>query len=167
MTTSPDSPATPSPVLPPRFGKGTLLEAGALMIIAALLAVVAFFANPSSPGFEEGRLEAGEVTLQRLPAAMEAILWIDARTEAQYEEEHIPGAVLVNEDDWEAGLMRFFEVWDPEHTVIVYCDAADCHSSRALAARLERELGPDVGTVYHLHGGWVAWRKTQTPTTAP
>jgi len=41
----------------------------------------------------------------------------------------------------------------------VYCDGADCGTSRAVARRLKRELG--VSEVYVLKGGWRAWPKAR------
>jgi len=81
-------------------------------------------------------------------------LWLDARTQKDYDKKHVPGSLLMTFEDWEGSLARLFEVFDPEMTIVVYCGPG-CDSSKAVAKRLREELGVD--TVYFLKGGMQAW----------
>jgi rhodanese-related sulfurtransferase len=82
----------------------------------------------------------------------EPVLWVDARPEDAYEAGHWPGAYRLGLDDWSGGLGRMLPDWDPESTIVVYCDGEECQSSRKVAARLRAELESE--TVFWLVGGW-------------
>lgn len=130
-----------------------------LIALSLVCALATAFMHPHAPGYAAGRLEEGEITLEQALLRDEAILWVDARTEAEFFEGHIPGAILVNEDDWEMGLMNFFGNFDPDATIIVYCGRAGCQASKAVAERLRREA--NLENVYHLRGGWEVWKEAQ------
>ena len=65
------------------------------------------------PAPAPGELAEGEVTLDTALEWGDAVLWIDARPDRVYAEGHIPGAVPLNLDDWDAGFDRLAGVWDP------------------------------------------------------
>lgn len=85
----------------------------------------------------------------------QAVLWVDARTAAEYAEGHEPGAIHLNETNWGTGVMELMMVWLEEPRVmVVYCAEAGCGSSKRLAMRLrEAVTGAEV---YWLKGGWEA-----------
>lgn len=89
----------------------------------------------------------------------DSVIWIDARPEAEFARSHVPGALLLNEDDWDARLRTFFTAWSPERKVVVYCSAQSCTASHAVAERLRNEAG--LKNIYVLEGGWEAWQKAQ------
>jgi rhodanese-related sulfurtransferase len=95
-----------------------------------------------------------EITVEQALRAVR-VLWIDARSEADYGRGHIPGAVLLNEDSWEKLLPAVLSAWQPDDLVIVYCDSGRCDASHKVAQRLTREAGIDGVKV--LKGGWQAW----------
>ena len=84
-------------------------------------------------------------------------LWIDARPQEEFEREHVPGALLLNEDRWNELLPQVLAVWSPEKRVVVYCSSESCGSSREIAHRLRKEAG--LANVFVLAGGWEAWKK--------
>jgi rhodanese-related sulfurtransferase len=131
-----------------------LRQAGIICLLAAAAAGLAWAAHPRMPGWQAGRLEAGAVTV---PAVLAAgpVLWVDARPAADYAADHIPGAVHVDETDWESGLAALLDRWEPGLPVVVYCDDQGCQASRVVSERLRRELGID--NAFHLKGGWQAW----------
>lgn len=86
------------------------------------------------------------------------VLWVDARSRAEYDREHIPGGLLLNEEEWDALLPPLLDQWQPEQWIVIYCDSKQCHNSKSLALRL-REAG--LENVYLLKGGWVAWTKSR------
>ena len=105
--------------------------------------------KPEPLGENEVRLETAQMWGGR-------VLWVDARPRAKFEREHIPGAVLLNEDEWVRLVGPFLDAWEPEKTIVVYCDSGSCDASRAVARRIKEELQVD-GTTWVLHGGWDAW----------
>lgn len=99
---------------------------------------------------------ADEVTLATARSWEDRVLWVDARTRARFEREHIPGAVLLNEDEWVRLVGPFLDAWEPEKTIIVYCDSASCDASRAVAKRIKDELQVE-SAIRVLQGGWDTW----------
>jgi len=84
-------------------------------------------------------------------------IWVDARPDAEFEREHIPGAVLLNEDRWNELLPQFLAAWSPEKRVVVYCSSQSCNASREVARRLRDEA--QLKNVFVLQGGWEEWLK--------
>jgi len=97
----------------------------------------------------------GEVTMAIVHNWGDHVLWVDARSRAKYEKGHIPGAILLNEDEWNKLTPAFLDAWDPDVPVIVYCDGGSCDASHAVADRLRSEL--KIEKVHVLKGGWSAW----------
>ena len=127
------------------------------MIIAALTVLGAAFSLCSglSPlPWAEPELAAGEIQL--VDARALDVLWIDARSEADFQTDHIPGALLLNDDNWETGIVELMGAWLMQPSpIIVYCGSESCDTSKRIADRL-REALPDA-EIYSLKGGWDAW----------
>ena len=96
-----------------------------------------------------------EVELAQTEAWGDTVMWVDARPDAQYEQEHIPGATLLNEDRWQELLPPILNAWAPDKRVVVYCSSQSCAASHEVARRLRDEIG--LPNVFVLHGGWEAW----------
>ena len=99
------------------------------------------------------------VTLTQARAWGENTIWVDARPDAEFEREHIPGAVLLNEDRWNDLLPQFLATWSPEKRVVVYCSSQSCNASREVARRLRDEA--ELKNVFVLQGGWEEWLKSR------
>jgi len=88
-------------------------------------------------------------------------IWIDARPEADFERDHVPGAILLNEDRWNELLSPFLqEHWKPEKKIVVYCSAESCNLAGDVARRL-REEARLPNEIRVLKGGWEEWLKTR------
>ncbi len=87
-----------------------------------------------------------------------AVLWIDARNDEQFAKSHVPGALRLDEDDWNALLPAVLAAWSPERKVVVYCSRQTCNASHAVAERLRHEVV--LKNVYVLQGGWEEWEKS-------
>jgi rhodanese-related sulfurtransferase len=86
------------------------------------------------------------------------VIWIDARPEDEFERDHIPGAVSLNEDRWSQGLAQFLgKDWLPEKKIVVYCSAASCNLAEDVARRLRKEAKLP-NEIRILKGGWEAWQ---------
>jgi rhodanese-related sulfurtransferase len=99
------------------------------------------------------------VTLTQARAWDKNTIWVDARPDAEFEREHIPGAVLLNEDRWNELLPQFLTMWSPEKRVVVYCSSQSCNASREVARRLRGEA--QLKNVFVLQGGWEEWLKSR------
>jgi rhodanese-related sulfurtransferase len=99
--------------------------------------------------------ERDEITVEGARALGDRAIWVDARPEDEFEREHVPGALLLNEDRWNELLPRMLETWSPEKRVVVYCNSKSCGASREVARRLRTQAG--LTNVFVLKGGWEAW----------
>jgi rhodanese-related sulfurtransferase len=88
-------------------------------------------------------------------------IWIDARPEADFESDHVPDAILLNEDRWNELLPQFLQQrWSPEKKLVVYCSAESCNLAGDVARRL-REEAKLPNQIRVLKGGWEEWLKTR------
>ena len=97
------------------------------------------------------------VTVEQARELGGTAIWIDARPEDDFANDHVPGAISLNEDRWNELLPQFLAVWTPEKKIIVYCSSLSCNASREVAHRLRKEA--QLSDVFVLEGGWEAWVK--------
>ena len=84
-------------------------------------------------------------------------IWVDARPEAEFDRDHVPGAILLNEDRWNELLSQFLQQhWSPEKKIVVYCSAESCNLAGDVARRL-REEAKLPNEIRVLKGGWEGW----------
>lgn len=135
-------------------------EIALLILLATVPAVLAALVHPRRPSMQDAGARVPEVTLEAVRGWGESPVWVDARPAADYGEDHVPGAVSLNEDDWDGLLPGFLDAWRPGARVVVYCGGGDCRSSQEVARRLREEVGI-VDGVRVLRGGWDAWRRAR------
>ena len=130
------------------------MKAVQIMILTALAAFLA--SCNSSPANNNGTLDA-EAFDQMVRESSEEII-LDVRTRDEFEDGHIPGAVLidVNESDFKEKANSL----DKSKPVFVYC-AAGIRSEKAAA--ILKDSG--FKTIYHLEGGLKSWTKAQKELT--
>ena len=88
------------------------------------------------------------------------VIWIDARPDAEFESNHVPDAILLNEDRWNELLAQFLQQqWSPEKKIVVYCSSQSCNLAGDVARRL-REEAKLSNEIRVLKGGWEEWLKT-------
>lgn len=85
------------------------------------------------------------------------VIWVDARPDAEFARDHVPGAVSLNEDRWNELLPQFLAAWSPGKKVVVYCSTESCDLAREAAERLRKEA--QIPEVFVLEAGWEAWLK--------
>jgi rhodanese-related sulfurtransferase len=98
-----------------------------------------------------------ELTMHDPKVSAKDVVWVDARSQDAYDEGHVTGAILLNDDKWDTLLGNLFAAWQPERPIIVYCSAG-CEASHHVADRL-RDLG--LEPIYVLKGGYDAWKQNQ------
>ncbi len=136
------------------FGEVTFL----LGLAAVCAAAVALF-HPDRPPWNLPPPSADEISVGGALSLKGKPLWVDARSQALFQQAHIAGALLLNEDHWNSQLGAVIEQWEPGRVVVVYCGSQSCDASHAVAARLRRSIG--IEPVYVLQGGWEAWQNAK------
>jgi rhodanese-related sulfurtransferase len=111
----------------------------------------------SDPAWQGAPVDSGQVTLTQAKNWGDTVLWIDARPEAEFARAHVPGAMQLNEDNWDGLLREVLTAWTPERKLVVYCSRQTCNASHTVAERLRHEAG--LTNVYVLEGGWEEWQK--------
>jgi rhodanese-related sulfurtransferase len=129
-------------------------EISCIIALTLLGAAFSLFSGLASPPWAEAELAAGEI--RPTDARALQVIWIDARSAADYRTEHIPAAIYLNQEHWETGIIELMNAWLTQpRPIVVYCGSAGCGTSKRIAERL-REALPDA-EIYSLKGGWDAW----------
>lgn len=140
--------------------KASAIRQALMLIGLALLPALGqatYFRNKVS---WQSRLSAAEVvTVDQARSLGGNVMWVDARPTEEFERDHIPGAILLNEDSWNELLSQFLGEWSPDKKVIVYCSAQSCNAAGEVARRLRQEAG--LNNILVLQGGWEEWVKTR------
>ena len=137
--------------------KALLRQSVALLALALLPAAVqALYLRDKIP-WQSRVAESDLVSVETARGWGANALWVDARPVEEFERDHIPGAVLLNEDRWSELLPQFLEKqWSPEKKIVVYCSAESCNLAEDVARRL-REEAKLPNEIRILKGGWEAW----------
>ena len=137
-----------------------LVQAALLLAASALAALATQAWHPRAPALylTEEPLRDDEVSMQVISERFgDTVLWIDARPQEQFDEEHVPGALLLNEQKFDEQVLENLDRLqlnrDP---VVVYCSAQKCEASRKVMMKL-KEMG-FVQEAFVLKGGWPAWK---------
>jgi rhodanese-related sulfurtransferase len=136
---------------------GAIRQASILLALAFLPALgeAIYFRNNVS---WESRLSGSEVvSVEQARSLGDNVMWVDARPTEEFEQDHIPGAILLNEDSWNELLPQFLGQWSPKKRVVVYCSAQSCNAAAEVARRLREEAG--LNNILVLEGGWEEWVK--------
>lgn len=86
--------------------------------------------------------------------------FVDARSESQYKEGHIQGAVNIPWQKVDQFFMDAYDRLDAAQVIITYCDGETCDLSHELALFL-KEMGLD--NVHVLVNGWTVWKEAGLP----
>jgi len=139
--------------------KALFRQSAVLVALALLLAAVeAFYLRDKIP-WKARVPESDLIDVQTARSWGPDVIWIDARPADEFERDHIPGAVSLNEDRWSEGLASFLgKEWLPEKKIVVYCSAASCNLAEDVARRLRKEAKLP-NEIRILKGGWEAWQQ--------
>ena len=137
--------------------KELLRQSAALLVLALLPAAVQGFYLREKIPWQARVAESDQVSVEVARGWGANVLWVDARPAEEFERDHIPGAIPLNEDRWNELLPPFLEKqWSPEKKIVVYCSAASCNLAEDVARRL-REEAKLPNEIRILKGGWEAW----------
>jgi rhodanese-related sulfurtransferase len=139
--------------------KTTLREALIVCCIALLAATLSAFFHPKRPAwFQVTPEDVSRWSISEERAAelikQGKVLWVDARPAKKFKEEHYPGAISLDLENW--GDLMFEQQGTLQsaigNPVIVYCDGTRCEKSQDVARRLRELIGLDP--VFLLKGNW-------------
>ncbi|TVP79261.1 MAG: rhodanese-like domain-containing protein [Puniceicoccaceae bacterium] len=136
---------------------GSTIVRQCLVILALSLTGAAYsLVSGTAPlPWAKAPLAPGEIRLADAQAL--DVIWIDARSLEAFEQAHAPGALFIDEGDWDTGLLELMDHWLTEpRAIVVYCGSESCDTSQRVADRL-REALPEA-EIYSLKGGWDAWQ---------
>jgi len=137
--------------------KRAIREALVLLALACLPAIAEGFYFREKVSWQSAIPASELVSVDQAKAWGEGAVWVDARPDDEYAQDHVPGALSLNEDRWNELLPQFLPNWSPDKKVVVYCSAQSCNAAREVAKRLRDET--QIGNVFVLDGGWEAWVK--------
>ena len=136
----------------------------ALVFLAAAAAWATYTWHPRAPALYlvEEPLKNNEVSMPAIQERWKGdVIWIDARPEEQFMAEHVPGALLLNEQGFDQQLFQYLDLLQTnQKPIVVYCSGAKCEASRHVLERLKQTL--PIENAFVLKGGWKSW-KDATP----
>jgi rhodanese-related sulfurtransferase len=92
-----------------------------------------------------------------------AALFLDARPQLNFQFEHIPGALSLPEDDFDATFPTLEPTLRGRYDIVVYCSGFGCESSHIVARMLKAKGIPAVV----LQDGIPAWQDAKYPVETP
>ena len=133
----------------------TFRQALILLAISLLIAVGAVWLHPRVPAwYQASSGDRWDLRPEQVSELGDGVVWIDARSAADFDAGHVPGAILLNEENW--GELAFDQQDRLQEAmgkpVVVYCDGSGCERSRRIAERLRELIG--LQPVYVLRGDW-------------
>ncbi len=143
--------------------KKTIGQAAVLVLLSAGAALAVHAWHPRAPALHliEEPLRDDEVSLASIRDQFQnEVLWIDARPKDLFDAEHVPGALLLNEQGFDDQLLGHLEVLQSNtKPIVVYCGGQKCEASRKVAQKLQ-QMGI-VQKAWVLKGGFGAWQAGQ------
>ncbi len=134
-----------------------------LLALSTVAAVGTHFFHPRAPAWylDSGPVAEDEVTVAQIETKWKGdVLWIDARTRAQFQKQHVPGALLINEQERDQLLFEnIVLLQDNKKPIVVYCDSGSCQASRKIREHLK--LNMSIDEIYVLHNGWESLSKSR------
>ena len=142
----------------------TMFRETLLLILLSLAgATGTHFLHPRAPSWylTEAPLTDDEVSMSVIAEKWQGdVFWIDARIASQFEQQHVPGAVSLNEQNFDQALFDQIQVLqDLKKPVVIYCGSEKCDASRKIREQLLQRV--PLENVFVLKGGWQAWQQSR------
>src|SRR5262249_27813423 len=104
--------------------KSLLVRQAAILAAVALLPAACegiYFRDKISWRFAIAPSEM--VTVEQACEWGDTAIWVDARPDDEFANDHVPGAISLNEDRWNELLPQSLAAWSPGKKIIVYCSS--------------------------------------------
>ena len=131
--------------------KSSLIALGVVFLVSAILIYYVQIHLPSKISYGDVAVEQAKALIDWKPA----LVILDVRTEGEFNDGHIEGAINIPFDELHARLMEL----NPLYEILVYCRTG-VRSARAM--QILRENG--YSKIYNMAGGIEAWRQAGYPT---
>ena len=95
--------------------------------------------------------------------AQNQVVFIDARNDDEFQEDHIPGAHQFDHFHYEKFLPTIVPLCQAAQQVVVYCGGGDCELSEFAATMLANDLGVPKEKLAVYGGGMNEWRAKGLP----
>jgi len=116
-------------------------------------------ASPDSADFNE-RLEIDNIEVAKLIYDDANTLFVDARSEMDYEAGHVKGAISLPMNDVDANIEDFINRYPPEQAIVTYCSGRTCEDSHHVA-QLLLDLGYEQVNI--MIDGFQTWQEKGFP----
>ena len=138
----------------------TSLRQAVLILLAALVpAGVSALVHPRRPPWSGEALLPGEVKLKTVLAWGPKVLWIDARSQNEYEAGHVQDAFQMSTEDFNGS--EVLNYLDKDGPLVVYCSGGQCDASKNLVKLLQL-AGYKQARI--MEDGYPAWKQAGYPT---
>ena len=138
-----------------------------ILAFALLAAVGTHKFHPRAPAWylNDAPVHDDEVSLADIAQRWKGdVLWIDARPRSQYEAGHVPGALLINDQETDRLVFDAIETLQSNtKPVVVYCSSASCDASHRMQDYFTQRMA--MTNVFVLKGGWKEWAAKNGPGT--
>ena len=139
--------------------KQTILQASLIALLAGVVAAAGYQVHPRAPALYLmlEPLRSDEVGLKEINERWKGdVVWLDARPRDQFNLAHVPGARLLNEQDFDNQLLEMLDILQTTtKPVILYCGGQKCEASRHVREKLLTMV--PLENCFVLKGGWPAW----------
>lgn len=141
-------------------------QAFLLLVLSVVGAVGTHLFHPRAPAWylSSDPLKDDEVSMASIAERWQGnVMWIDARVSEQFGKGHVPGALSLNEQNFDKVLFEQIEILQSlKKPVVIYCDSEKCDASRTIREQLLQRI--PIENVFVLKGGWQAWQQSRNGT---
>ena len=149
-----------------------ILQGGALLLLAVFLGLSTNHLRTQKLALigdwsPEARLPMGSQTDALItPNEAEVVffaqsaVFVDARSNSQFTEGHIPGAYNLPQEDLERSLAGLVAAYPLDALIVTYCDGEACQSSSLAAMNLRDKGYTNVSVFFN---GWTIWTNRNLP----
>lgn len=113
-------------------------------------------ATVSKHSYQEVDFDAVRAILEDPNTASGLNVFIDARSDEDYEEGHIPGALQCYPYEIDVYIDGITDYVLGAEKVVIYCGGGDCEDSIFMCRELA-EMGVPQEAIFLFHGGWSEW----------
>ena len=137
------------------------LRMGILVAVSSLLSIGSLSFQNTDHLFHSGDIPPIPLKAARWFFDRQGVVFLDARSQREYAEGRIPGAINLPISDFEKQKSVLLDI-PLNATIVVYCSGATCRSSLKIAEWTKDYLG-DHRNVYVFLEGFLAWENARFP----
>jgi rhodanese-related sulfurtransferase len=98
--------------------------------------------------------------VERLHTKKSGVLFVDARSQVEFESGHIPRAISVPLGDFDQYFKKYAREIRRAKVIVVYCHGGGCHLSEKTCEKFYQK---GFRNVVNFYNGWPAWQQANLP----